>query len=89
MMFLVLGLVTIAFVVYILFVAFNDAATLLPTSTNVGVMLPALMSPLRTITRSPQGWLSHYIPMGSPTEEVMKHEWLSSLPHTAHNDYPT
>ena len=87
MMFFVLSVMIVTFVVYILFVSFNEAATLLYHSNNNG----NVMSPLINITNSPpQGWLSHYIPMGlSPTEELRKHEWLSQLPYTGTHGYPT
>ena len=84
MLLLVFSLVIMSFLVYIIFVAFSDAATLLQTSNNGGVM-----SPLSNITRSPHEWLARYIPMGSPTEEVKQHQWLSQFPHTTHTGYPT
>lgn len=81
-MFFVLSVMIVAFVVYILFVSFNEAATLLHSNNNNGNVM---LSPLISITKSPQGWLSRYIPMGSPTEELRQHEWLSQIPY----GYPT
>ena len=85
MMFL-LSFIIVAFVFYILYVSFNDAASLLYPEQG-----PVITSPLAyTIPKSPQEWLSRYIPglrssIVTPTAQVGQHEWLSILPHQGPN----
>ena len=94
MMMFILSVAIVAFVVYLLLVSFNDAASLLHPDNGPGIASPQVIS----IPRSPQEWLSQYIPalgrgrsLVSPTAEVGQHEWLSLLPHQGPihmNTYP-
>ena len=91
MMLLVFSVVSIALLAYILFVSFSEAAALLPSDSGM------VMSPLSTMPKSPQEWLSRYISdighrgfaMGSPTAEVRNHEWLSLVQYPVSDGYTT